>query len=100
VVSAELVGATGLGGFDPTRQSIYQFFADELSVRVVRGLAELHPLAATREIAAKLAVRRRSPLLRIVQTDYDANSRPVLYSIEYHVPDAFVFLVNRVGPYR
>jgi GntR family transcriptional regulator len=100
VVSVELVGATELHGFDPTRQSLYQFLAAELSIRVVRGLAELYPVAATKDLAAKLGVRRGSPLMRIIQTDYDASSRPVLYSIEYHVPDAFVFLVNRTGPYR
>jgi GntR family transcriptional regulator len=100
VVPTELVGATGLRGFDATRQSLYQFLADELSIRVVRGLAELHPVGATKDLAARLGVRRGSPLMRIIQTDYDTNSCPVLYSIEYHVPDAFVFLVNRMGPYR
>jgi len=100
VVPIELLGAPALRGFDPTRHSLYQFLANELSIRVVRGLAELHPVAATKDLAAKLGVRRGSPLMRIIQTDYDTNSRPVLYSIEYHVPDAFVFLVNRMGPYR
>jgi hypothetical protein len=30
---------------------------------------------------------------------YDVNNHPVLCSIEYHVPDAFVFVVERAGPY-
>ena len=100
VVPVELVGSTGLLGFDPSRNSLYQFLGTVLSIRVVRGLAELYPVAATKDLAARLGVRRGSPLMRIIQTDYDSNSRPVLYSIEYHVPDAFVFLVNRTGPYR
>ena len=99
VLAIELYGENALDGFHAGRQSLYEFLAEELGVRVVRGVAELHPVVATEELAAKLNVQRGSPLLRVTQTDYDASASAVLYSIEYHVPDAFVFQVNRVGPY-
>jgi len=99
IVPAELLGPDALNGFDPTRHSVYDFLA-KLGIRVTRGLAELYPIAASKDVAAKLNVRQRTPLMRIIQTDFDSTNRAVLYSIEYHVPDAFTFLVNRAGPYR
>jgi DNA-binding GntR family transcriptional regulator len=53
---------------------------------------------ATAEIAAKLQTRRGAALLIITQTDYDASGEPIVYSIEYHVPDKFVFVIHRKGP--
>lgn len=93
------VGETALQRFDPRTQSLYEYLAEQLGVQVTRGVAVLYPMAATAKIAARLSVRKGSPLLRITQTDYDVNDQPVLYSIEYHVPDAFVFMVRRAGPY-
>ncbi|MBL8093650.1 MAG: hypothetical protein JNL73_05740, partial [Anaerolineales bacterium] len=37
-------------------------------------------------------------VLFIVQTDYSAGDEPLLYSCEYHLPDAFDFVVWRRGP--
>ncbi len=99
-VPSELRGPSALQRYDPTSQSIYEFFATDLLIRVTRGLAELRPVAATKDLASKLSVRRGSPLMCLTQTDYDTNGRAVLFSIEYHVPNAFRFLLNRVGPYR
>jgi len=62
-------------------------------------VAQLCPVLANRETAGRLGVRRGSPLMRITQTDYDAANRAVLYSVEYHLPDSVVFLINRKGPH-
>jgi len=80
-------------------QSLYKYLSDELQIRVVRGVARLSPRAATADMAGKLNVRRGTPLLCIAQTDYAADDRPVLHSLEYHLPDAFVFVINRKGPH-
>ena len=37
-------------------------------------------------------------LLYLTQTDYDESGRPVLASDEYHLADAFDFMVIRRGP--
>jgi len=54
---------------------------------------------ASSELAAALDVRRGTPLLRMAQTDYNTNAQPMLYLVEYHRPDIFVFLVNCKGPH-
>lgn len=80
--------------------SVYDYMISELGIRIVRGTAQISPILATREMAEKLNVRRGTPLLRIVQVDYDSVDNPVLYTIEYHLPDAFVFKIERKGPHR
>jgi GntR family transcriptional regulator len=99
ILPAELLGDRALNSTHLQSQSLYKYFSDELQIRVLRGVARLSPVAATAEMADKLDVRRGTPLLRIAQTDYDAADRPVLHSIEYHLPDAFVFVINRRGPH-
>jgi GntR family transcriptional regulator len=79
--------------------SIYEFLETRLEIQISHGTAQIRPVAATAEIAEKLNIHKGAPLLRIDQTDYDSNERPVLHSIEHHIPDAFVFIVNRRGPH-
>jgi GntR family transcriptional regulator len=89
----------GLAADDLATRSLYESLSEVFHIRVARGVAQLTPMTATADLAARLDVRRGTPLLRMAQTDYDANDQPVLYSVEYHLPDAFVFLVNRKGPH-
>jgi GntR family transcriptional regulator len=79
--------------------SLYQYLETHLQIHIARGTAQIRPVAATAEIAEKLNIHKGAPLLRFDQTDYDTSERPVLYSIEHHLPDAFVFIVNRRGPH-
>jgi len=99
MVSAELLGERTMDSLQLKNQSFYTYFSEVLQIRIVRGMARLSPVVATTEMAAKLDIRRGTPLLRIAQTDYDGTDRPALHSIEYHLPDAFVFVVNRRGPH-
>ncbi len=78
--------------------SIYRFLDEQLRLPVVRGVAEIYPCTATAEMAPKLSIKPGTALLRITQADFSPSEQPVLYSIEYHVSDAFVFVVNRKGP--
>ncbi|MCL5950187.1 MAG: GntR family transcriptional regulator [Chloroflexi bacterium] len=93
-----LLGPHGMERLRAGVQSIYEFLACE-QVRIVHGVAELRPILATKEIAGKLEVKRCAPILCITQTDYSANNQPVLYSIEYHLPDTIIFQINRKGPH-
>jgi len=58
------------------------------------------PVAAPSHVAEKLSLPPNALTLYIVQTDYSASDEPLVYSCEYHLPDAFNFLVWRRGPTR
>lgn len=79
--------------------SLYLYLETHLNIHISHGAAQIRPVAATAEIAEKLNIHRGAPLLRVDQTDYDTSGQPVLHSIEHHLPDAFVFIVNRRGPH-
>ena len=79
--------------------SLYLYLEDNLGLHISRGEAVLSPVLASAEVAAKLNVRPGMPLVHVAQTDYNSEDRPVLHSIEHHLPDAFVFIVNRRGPH-
>lgn len=102
VRSLDIIPTAILGEHDAQEllraESVYRYLDEILRVRVVRGVAQLYPCPATPDIARKLDIRSGAPLLRITQVDYDALDRPVVYSIEHHLSDAFVFVVNRKGP--
>ena len=46
------------------------------------------------------AMGRGAMVLYLVQTDYTSADEPLLYSREYHLPDAFDFIIWRRGPAR
>ena len=66
--------------------------------KVTRATAHLKPITANAKIARLLQIRPRTPLLHILQTDQDADGRPVMLSDEWHVADAFDLIVNRRAP--
>jgi GntR family transcriptional regulator len=98
IVPASILPENAFRPLEATAPSIYTFLLEEYNIRIIRGIAHLYPIAATGEMSVKLNVPKSSPLMRITQTDYDVDNRPVLYSIEYHIPNAFDFVVNRMGP--
>jgi GntR family transcriptional regulator len=78
-------------------ESIYDIFQNTLGQAVEYGIARLLPIVAPNHVAEKLQLPSESLALYIVQTDYSANDEPLVYSCEYHLPDAFDFLVWRRG---
>ena len=93
-----LVGGAKL---DPNRlltESLYQILQTEFDQIIEYGAAQILPATAPAHIAVKLAIPEGSLLLYIVQTDYASEDKPVLYSREYHLPDAFDFMIWRRGP--
>jgi GntR family transcriptional regulator len=79
-------------------QSIYDMLQSSLGKVIEYGIARLLPVAAPDFVAEKLALPVNSLTLYIVQTDYSPDDEPLVYSQEYHLPDAFDFIVWRRGP--
>ncbi|HLO28406.1 MAG TPA: GntR family transcriptional regulator [Anaerolineales bacterium] len=81
-------------------QSIYSILQTSLGKMIEYGIARLLPVAAPDYVAEKLQLPPNALTLYIVQTDYSPNDEPLVYSREYHLPDAFDFVVWRRGPTR
>lgn len=89
--------------FDPQMlltESIYSILQNSLGQVVEYGIARLLPVAAPGHVTAKLQLPPNALALYIVQTDYSSGDEPLIYSCEYHLPDAFDFMVWRRGPTR
>jgi GntR family transcriptional regulator len=87
--------------FDPQlllTQSIYNILQTSLGGVIEYGIARLLPVAAPDFVAEKLQLSLNALTLYIVQTDYSPDDEPLVYSREYHLPDAFDFIVWRRGP--
>ena len=81
-------------------QSIYDMLQSSLGQVIEYGIARLIPVTAPDFVAEKLELPPNSLTLYIVQTDYSPDDEPLVYSQEYHLPDAFDFIVWRRGPTR
>ena len=97
LVPAALLGGDELSTEGLTRGSVYGYLSDK-GHEVHHGVASIHPVTAGAALARRLAVKRGTLLLQLVQVDYDARGDPVVLSIEHHLPDAFEFSVSRRGP--
>ncbi len=82
------------------RRSVYEVLETELGLVIHHGVAMLRPVAAPARIAERLGVRRGTLILYVRQVDHDLDGRPLLYSHEHHLADAFEFTVVRRGPGR
>lgn len=90
-------------GFEPQHlltESIYSLLQNSLGQVVEYGIARLLPVTAPHHVVEKLQLPANALALYIVQTDYSADDEPLVYSCEYHLPDAFDFMVWRRGPTR
>lgn len=79
-------------------QSIYSILQTSLGQVIEYGIARLLPVIGPDFVTEKLDLPPGSLTLYIVQTDYSPNDEPLVYSREYHLPDAFDFIVWRRGP--
>ncbi len=90
-------------GFDLGRlseESLYQVLQSQFGYVIDYGIAWIKPATATPPIAEKLGLPNGALLLCLTQTDYSAAKQPLIYSREYHLPDAFDFMIWRRGPAR
>jgi GntR family transcriptional regulator len=81
-------------------ESLYSLLQSHLGTFIDYGVARILPVAAPEEVTSKLGVAPGAILLYLLQTDYSPADEPVLYSLEYHLPDAFDYLILRRGPLR
>jgi GntR family transcriptional regulator len=79
-------------------QSIYNMLQSSMGKTIEYGIAHLRPVVAPDFAAEKLQLPRNALTLYIVQTDYSPDDKPLIYSQEYHLPDAFDFIIWRRGP--
>jgi GntR family transcriptional regulator len=89
--------------FDPQlllTQSLYNILQASLGRVIEYGIARLLPVTAPDHVAEKLGLAPNALTLYIVQTDYSPDDEPLVYSREYHLTDAFDFIVWRRGPTR
>ena len=89
--------------FDPQllrKESIYTLLNKSLGQVIEYGIARLLPVTAPQHVAEKLQLPTNALTLYIAQTDYSSADEPLVYSCEYHLPDAFDFMVWRRGPTR
>jgi GntR family transcriptional regulator len=87
--------------FDPQllrTDSIYNILQTSLGEVIEYGIARLLPVVAPDHVSEKLQLPPNALTLYIVQTDYSSGDKPLVYSCEYHLPDAFDFVVWRRGP--
>jgi GntR family transcriptional regulator len=91
------VGLLPEGAMAKPHASLYELL-ESAGHAVVHGEAKLRAVTATAAIAQALGLKRGEPLMRLDQVDFDAENRPVVYSVEHHVPDAFEVTVRRRGP--
>lgn len=87
-------------GFDPQRlrvESIYSIIQTSFGQAIEYGIARLLPVVAPPHVSDKLQLPPNALTFYIVQTDYASGDEPLVYSCEYHLPDAFDFLVWRRG---
>jgi GntR family transcriptional regulator len=98
ILPARLLTADDVNLLTDNHQSLYSYLYRERGIAIYRGSADLVPMKATGELAAALDVKRGDILLCISQVDFDDTGRPIMYSIEHHVPDWVRFSIERVGP--
>ncbi len=93
-----LIGDTGVAAFWTTEDvSLYHMLRTSFGQVIEYGVARILPVNASAHVAGKLRVPEGSVLLYLLQTDYSPSDKPILYSCEYHLPDAFDFIIMRRG---
>jgi GntR family transcriptional regulator len=77
--------------------SLYKLLADRGHV-VDHARTVILPVNADAELASLLKVETGTPLQHLRQVDFDTGGRPVMRSLEWHVPSVIELRVYRRGP--
>lgn len=99
-VTESLIQRANFNPQDLMNVSIYNILQRSLGNVIEYGVARLLPVSAPRHVTERLQLPADAITLYLVQTDYNASDEPLIYSCEYHLPDAFDFMVWRRGPTR
>lgn len=77
--------------------SLYRLLA-ERGHTVDHARTILYPVIADAEVAKSLEIAAGTPLQHLRQVDFDMKGRPVMRSLEWHVPSVIELRVYRRGP--
>lgn len=77
------------------RGSLYAWFEERLGIAIDWALTHIEPVAADASESKTLGVRQGEALIRLRQTHYAVDGRPVLYSENVHNSDVIRFHVQR-----
>jgi GntR family transcriptional regulator len=78
-------------------RSLYKLLAGR-DHPVDHARAVLAPVVADKALSKILKVPEGTPLQKLKQVDYDTAGRPVMHSLEWHVPSVIELRVYRRGP--
>ncbi|MGO7136449.1 GntR family transcriptional regulator [Rhizobium leguminosarum] len=78
--------------------SLYAFLSAVCGIEIEFGIARLIPSRADEQVSKELEVQHGSLCLTIRQVDHDTTGKPVSYSVEHHLAEAFDFELLRHGP--
>lgn len=100
VFSIDYLPITLLGGGKITEEALidrtlFDLLMEEYNLSVEFGIARIKPIHASDEIGRKLNQKRNEVLILITQTNFLSNDRPVMYSMEYHLPNVFNYMFLR-----
>ncbi len=91
---AELV--PGLEALDLTDRSLYQTLADRFDLHIDHGRRSVESIAAGAQVAARLELERRDPVLFLRSVTYLADGRAIEYYEAWHRGDRSVLEVELV----
>lgn len=77
------------------RGSLYAWFEERLGIAIDWALTHIEPVAADASESETLGVRQGEALIRLRQTHYAVDGRPVLYSVNVHNSEVIRFHVQR-----
>lgn len=80
-----------------SQQSLYELI-QKAGLPVSQGIATLTPTRSTASLSSLLSIPRGTTLMRLQQTDYGQEGRPLMLSDEYYVGEFASFTVHRRGP--
>lgn len=79
---------------DLTRPADFHSLEQVAGLDITQVRQDILAIAATKEIADALGVRRRSPCLSIIRCYFDINGRIILVSCSYHAGDRFAYTMK------
>jgi GntR family transcriptional regulator len=77
--------------------SLYQFCHHKLELAMAYSRLSLSAVLASREVAERLALRSRAPVLLMREVVFDATGRPLLYTLNHHNSAIADFTLLRHG---
>ncbi|MBV8564124.1 MAG: GntR family transcriptional regulator [Methylobacteriaceae bacterium] len=77
--------------------SLYEFLHRHCAITLSHSSLEIAAVPADASRAAVLDLRPRTPLLRLRETHYDLDGKPVLFTVNYHNSEIVEFTLARAG---